>query len=465
MSDAGTELTPDRNSPSPSPRSHFQPAFNYIIVLLMGCFPAALLLNAGVRGPANAAPVFLIIGFFLGQFVFYVLLAGLLGDSWLDGLGLSWVLCLCASVIIWISTGAHTGIEVFVALFSIPWMVFLAATPLLLCRMWMGWQLRPDSLERLPRTRLSIEDLVLVPACVVSLYVFARVPAHYLPDSIGMTIMASSSGVGIPFFLISLFFLVPLTFVAFRSNNEVRWVFIWMVPPIVGTILMIGVAVFTRGVPGEVVLGFIGTASTASGVVTIGLFVLWFGGYRLINRANKPLEPSPQGLEKSPLDAIEVLHADPRIATLRTRQRVFVLVVFAVVTISNIIASQFAATRIESTLTSIEEEGGRLERENGRVVAIHFGPRLSEFTVNNMGRISTVKSVTFDGTMIDFGVLSALSRLPLLDTIDFSRTEVDGNLLYLLRGYGCKIIVRKGQLNQAEVANLNARRLIVEELP
>ena len=164
-------------------------------------------------------------GMIAGQMAF-VAACSLMGANWLEGIllsaaGLLGIIVMC-SLPLAFRGSVVPGAVVFTP--CLPAICFIACSPLVMMRWWFGWRLTSSSIVASSRSRLSIEDLILVPSAVVAIFVAANVGSSFADDTFSsFSIWYVFSA--IPATVICLIAVVPITYWFFRSDAGVAaWI-------------------------------------------------------------------------------------------------------------------------------------------------------------------------------------------------------------------------------------------------
>jgi hypothetical protein len=451
----------------PLQKGSIGPFCGYVIALLFGDLIGFAIMRVSMDGFFAAA----FPSFILGQIALAIVVGGLMADNWLEGLFLSVALVLCGIGLSMFAGGADLDSRVLRGIVIIPFACFVAALPFILLRWTIGWKLRRQELPVPPRMRLTIEDMILVPASVMAICVVASIQDREMFVFLGL----ASSFILLP--IISLLFVLPCTYWAFRVEDSVhRWLLCLGYPLAVVIIVMVCIASFGGQLPGEAVGWGVFCTLTASCVAMLGTQILYASGYRLTGfshaAAHLPALPEMGEAQSATVDTSPFDIEDPKpihrpidntlTGLIRRRHRVAVGILLVGTVILNAGLSAYTQIELRQWLKQIVANGGTVEMDNGKPSRIAFGPTTTDGTLLRMPSMPSVKSISFAGTGVQSLYLG--NKFASLESIDIRETTI--NPQYMSAGdRSIEILVREGQFSDAEIKNLASRGYTVKPIP
>ncbi|MDX1928247.1 MAG: hypothetical protein SFV81_17095 [Pirellulaceae bacterium] len=442
------------------------PLIAYVLALYFVDFVG----SAAMRNARSEFLITVFVGAVYGQIALAMVVGGLMGRNWLEGILWSSLAVTCGVV----SGSVGSGMEfeartpLFVA--TIPLFCLAGSFPLILFRWTLGWRLQPETAVVAPRSRVTIEDMVLVPASLVALWVMAWAPAGAASQGdFGSMIWVTL----LPLMGICLILVVPCTYWAFRiPDSAARWVLCMGYPCLMAIILMIVLSANTGGPPAAAVVWITLGAVITSGVAMLGLQLLYSGGYRLVtyqsaasaSTALEPTEPAEKTSEPSPFDleseaSTTSVAVDPQ-ASHRKRYRIAVAGLLIATAIVNTGTWTYSQSRQKQTLAKIVAEGGTVEIVNGQPIKISFGPQTTEAVLGQLPPMANVKSVSIAGTRIQGFFLR--NNFPSLESLDIRQTKLSPNDIWMRPSI--EVIVSKGQFTDADLQEFKLKGLRVKQV-
>jgi hypothetical protein len=422
----------------------------------------------------NARSEFLMIALMsviYGQIALAMVVGGLMGRNWLEGTFLSSLAVLCGASIGAVASGTVIEFSFLLYAATIPLICLMGAFPLILLRWTVGWQLQPDALlVTAPRSRLTIEDMILVPASLVAFWVMSLAPTEVDPNEMywgGMSMAA------LPLLVVCVVFVLPCIYWAFRIKDiGSRWVLCLGYPSSLMIMVLVVVSAFNRGLPGEAIGWVVFGSLIASGVATLGMQLLYSGGYRLVNYKSAAVpqsslevpvqkarasEPSPFDLE--PVTSATSAAADPQAAN-RKRHRIAVAGLLITTAIVNTGTWAYLQTRQKQMLNRIWANGGTVEMANGKPIKISFGPTTTQHELDEAPAMPTVKSISVAGTQVRAFYLR--NNFTALESLDIRKTNLTPDEIWMRPSI--EIIVSNGQFTDSELKEFRGKGLNVKQV-
>ena len=429
---------------SAEPKQSQGTAWPFLVYIL------ALLMVDGVgfavaRKDPSEILIFSLVCIVYGQTALAMVVSGLMGRNWLEGVFLSTFAVICHLGVGGVSSGSLSGESLLYAAI-VPFVCLMGAFPLILFRWTVGWKLQPETMEALPRSRITIEDLILVPASFVAFWVMALAPMGAdSNDSVWNSMLEPI----LPLMCVCTVLVLPCTYFAFRiQDSGFRWV-VCMGCPLVVSIVAIVIAV-CYGLPGDALGWAIFGTFLGTGVFTLGLQLLYTGGYRLVNYksaavAHGTLTPAEHHKASSthlPFDLEPAAtptsgNADPQ-ASSRKRYRIAVATLLVATAIVNTGMWTYAQMQQRRALVKIIADGGKVEWANGQPIKISFGPATTEDEIR------------------------LLPSMPTVTSLDIRKTNFSPDQLQL--DPSIEIIVSEGRFTGSHLQDFKLQGLIVKEV-
>ncbi|MEZ6136694.1 MAG: hypothetical protein R3C53_17495 [Pirellulaceae bacterium] len=438
------------------------------IMIVIGLCLVMILLTYPLLSSANGAPPYFLIallsGSFMGQAMFAVVIAGLLGNHWVEafvaGLGLS---CLGIAAFL-LSLGLADTWEfvdlTFLAGFAlVPGFMFVACLPLYALRLFRQWrfvhedqfdqQIRDATAGEGDQRRLSIEDLLIATTVVAALFILARLPV--VMWEMGSDAMFIWGPILTSGFMLSLAGLsgMPILWISFRIQDEAqRWtwfVLLWLTMTFLP--LLVIAALQPRGLADPYTLVAISGFTSAAFVTSIILFsAMKVSGYRLLSRSILRIAAAKQGT--GPREEVTELASavandaqfddDSENETVAKSTRrwgprsaaalVFTIALLASWSVTNL--QNYRRTRdhqLNEQARAVAKRGGRIRIENREIKHFVAWPEMTDEELLALD-LRDVDMLCLAGTNItDAGVKSLQTNATSLDLSDTGLTD-DGLL-------------------------------------
>ncbi len=426
-----------------------------VIAYYCGLLLLEFMLILMMRLTASEPIALITIGLVVGHVVFVLTAGSFMGENWLEGVLLSGVGILGIIVACTLPEGirmATVPMAFLPLLFSLPAMCLIASLPLLIVRWWFGWRLASGSTAAPTRSRLSIEDLILVPSAVVTLFVAANFTTGHSDETFIRPSGWYFTG-AVPGTILSLLIVLPIVFWFFRKDDVVMawfasggYVFAWTF------VCIFIVAIMSNGrIPPQLLSWLIGTTAIASLVALAGLHVLRATGFRLICYASAGasdqlsantktiVEEMPSASTPIVVDFaadVDVVESSRGFDSQgqsakkdRARFRVAVGVLVAVTAFVNAMGWTIAKRRLDSQIAKIKADGGIVEYSGGELVGIDFGPHNLARNFDNLPTINSVRYVKLNRIAATDFWFWRLRKFPSLRLLDIRNIPIEPNTL------------------------------------
>ena len=438
------------------------------IVYVLALFLVDGLGSASMGNVRSDFPMLVFVCVVYGQLALAMVVGGLMGSNWLEGVFLASVAVLCGVGIFQAASGVEIELENMLFTALIPLTCLFGAFPLILFRWTVGWRLCPETIAISPRARLSIEDLILVPAALVAFWVMALVPLGSDPyDELWTSLFMAI----LPMMGVCVLFVLPCTYWAFRIRDSgFRWALCMGYPLILSIGALAVIAASGSRLPGEAIGRLLFGTLLTGGVFMVGLQLLYSGGYRLVSSKRATVTPgTPVAAEDidalrdaSPFDLEPVATAtlgkvDPQ-ASSRKRHRIAVAVLLIATAIVNTGTWTYGQMQQRRALVKIVSNGGKVEWVNGQPIKITFGPTTTENEIDQLPAMPTVTSLSVAGTNVtSFYIRNNFNSLT---SLDIRRTNLRLDNLGL--SPSIEIIVNEGQFTGSELQDFKLKGLVVK---
>ena len=229
------------------------------------------------------------IGTILGQIVFYFVIAGLYGASWLDGFLVSCLFVTIAVALFIATVIRENSANAYASLLVLPAAIAVGAGPLLLMRHFFGWRLIAEARPRLPSTLTNMFVGTLMVGALLMTIRGPEVIWEFEGSDYWM-------GAGIALTCLLLFGLVcavPAAVAAFSQSSTfpmrvtgaaISWI-------IVAMAIVFGLTLsFGGNVDADFCMAIIGIWLLATTTVFSGLLAMRYAGYRLETGSNAVVE-------------------------------------------------------------------------------------------------------------------------------------------------------------------------------
>jgi hypothetical protein len=281
----------------------------------------------------------------------------------------------------------------------------------------------------------------------------------------------------LPLLVVSLFFVLPCTFWAFRIEDAgFRWVLCIGYALMLVIIASVFIAAISGGFPGEVFGWAIFVSLASSAVTMFGLQLLYANGYRLTNFARAAAQQAALKSEErqSPNSAPSPFDIEPTTASLkpldnpltvksRKRHRIAVGILLIGTAIVNSGIWAFSQIHQKRSLARIVADGGSVEMANGKPIRIAFGPSASEAELEKLPSIPSVKGISLAGTRVREVWLR--KNFSALESLDIRNTHLKPNdINYMYHHTSIEILVSEGQFSASEIRELASRRFTVRQI-
>ncbi len=371
----------------------------------------------------------------LAQVALASVIGGLMGNNWLEGIFLSAVTVLSSVVAFKLATGAAIQANDVLNATAIPFLCLAGSLPLILLRWSLGWRLCPQAFQARARSRLTIEDMIVVPACIVAFCVMALAPLYFDHNDSNRVVGISLTAL-LPVY--SLLYVVPSTYWAFRiEDTGLRWALCIGYPFTITVVAMVCTASISGGLPGRAMGLYLASTLLSSSISMVGLQILYSCGYRLkAYKRDVPQEelgknPTIALNSRSPFDLEESSNTVGSLGSSlgssldssnRKRHRIAAGLLLAGSAMVNSGVWIYSQASLRNVLEKIVREGGKVETVSGKPIRIVFGPLTNERTLWELPPMSSVKSISLAGTQVRS--LFLRDNFQSLETLDIRNTQL-----------------------------------------
>lgn len=370
-----------------------------------------------------------LIGTVLGQIVFYFVIAGLYGTSWLDGF-LASCLLVAIAVALFITVVFHEDrAAAYASLLVLPAAIAVGSGPLLLMRHFFGWRIVAEAAPRIPSTltnmfvgTLMAGTLLMTIRAPEVIWEFDGSSDYWIGAAIALTCLL----------IFGLLCAVPAAVATFSTSGKVAPRVIaatlsWIVLAIV--ILSAVGLTFGGNLEPDFILAVIGIWVVATFTVFGGLLVLRYAGYRLESNATTTAEFETE-------------------ATQRFLQRYYrrtwiqVGLVLAVLLGINVYVAKLISKRavLERSIAEIEgrvrELGGSVDHYRRKIHAIQLNRATDESLRMLLAELKTLEltpsQLNFNGSKITDASLTVIGDVSSIQNLRLAKTNVTGKGFRLL---------------------------------
>ena len=428
-------------------------------------------------------------GLITGQLAFTAIATSLMSRNWVEGVLIGAVGLLGILIAAWLPTAFRGGAQSIVLLtaFALPAICFISTLPLICMRWWFGWRLTLATDKLHAPSRLSIEDMILVPSAVAAMFVAGNLSGAFGDQLLMAPSFSSLLFVSIPALVICLLVVVPATYWYFRGAD--------IAAGLAGAagyllacffvMLFLVIAISNGRVPPAFLGWLIGFLFIASLIGLLGLHVIRASGYRLTRFAESinSMQPAASvstdastdvGAASIPeppaiatpfdLDAPEVTQSEEDLfeRKRRVRFRIAVAAVVAASALLNVAIWSFSRRHLDHILARITADGGVIESTGDHVTSIDFGPNNVDTYLRELPSIESLREIKLNRA--PDAQLWHLRKFGAMQSLDLRNLNFDSRMLPTSVPIGVKLTMWHDQLSKQEFDDLKRFGFVVEQI-